>query len=152
MCGCLSFIPQLFCLFLLQSSVPTQADAHGTTMERQGYWQVCCDSTTIPLSHTLCLFLSFSLCSINTWHSDLRSSATSGTLRWASRFQQTLSSLAWAGAAHREKAKQRSADWSAPSLSSSTPSALFHTTFVLLWHSLSNAHLWSPSDTNTQNA
>lgn len=119
----------------LQSAAPTQAHAHGAKDGETGILAGPLCSATIPLSHSLLLFLPLSLCSINTRHSDLRSSAASGTLRWASRFQQTLSSLAWAGAAHIEKAKQPSADWSTPSSSSSVPSASFHTTFAPLCHS-----------------
>lgn len=124
-------IPRSYSQLLPHRHMPT-----ALKMERPGYWQVRC---VVPqsLSPTPSSCFSLSLCSINTQHSDLRSSAASGTLRWASRFQQTLSSLTWAGAAHREKAKQPDADWSAPSSSSSAPSASFHTTFALLCHKTS---------------
>lgn len=137
------FPPIVLCLSLfLSSPIPRSYSQllphrHMPTvlkMERQEYWQVRCVAPQ-SLSPTPSSCFSLSLCSINTRHSDLRSSAASGTLRWASRFQQTLSSLAWAGAAHIEKAKQPSADWSTPSSSSSVPSASFHTTFAPLCHS-----------------
>lgn len=132
-------IPRSYSQLLPHRHMPT-----ALKMERQGYWQVRC---VVPqsLSPTPSSCFSLSLCSINTQHSDLRSSAASSTLRWASRFQQTLSSLAWAGAAHREKAKQPDADWSAPSSSSSAPSASIHTTFALLCHSFKTSTHLKPS-------
>ncbi len=129
----------VLCLSLfLSSPIPrsySQLLPHMPTalkMERQGYWQVRCVAPQ-SLSPTPSSCFSLSLCSINTQHSDLRSSAARGTLRWASRFQPTLSLLTWSSAAHREKAKQADADWSAPSASSSAPSALIHTTFAPTW-------------------